>query len=569
MSAPAPDLVSLEGLSLEESEDREFTKEEKLALMAHQVKALEWFKAREAKECHGIRGGILGAKMGLGKTVIGLTVAVDGFTLVVVPKPLMHVWRRHLADWFPERKGLFFHKEFIGDKAFKNLSYSDLKEYDIVVTTYDIITSADRKYKASEAVCVFGTGMMEGKVIEVLCRKRISKENTEARGDALLHSVNWDRILLDEGHRINNHATKGFTACMALASEKRSILTGTPVRNRDTDLWSLLRFCGMNKVSSASKWSDALYRELGLQQVVLIMDYSDAKIELPPLHHHTLPFTLDEKERKAYKIVHDNAVRAYNDTYLGGTKYMELLASFTRLRQMCIASHLITPESKRGYKSSEQEDPTAYQELNQMTEGLEEWIHDRWGSAGISSSKIRKIVETVQGIPLEEKIVIGSVFTTALDLISEALMEAFGTKEDGELKMPFGVIQVDGKTLKRDQVIEQFKNDPNCRILLTSYKVGSEGHQFVVANHVFITEQWWNNSVTDQLASRAHRMGQTKECHVYWFPAENTIETKMVDLICKEKRLVEQRLLYGANISEGKSKGTIDRFTMGKILGVA
>ena len=604
--------------ALEEAE--EASEEAVLSLLEHQVRAVAWAKQRERTPHYGISGGILYLEMGLGKTVIGQTIACDGTNLVVVPKPLMGVWKTHLEDWFPERKVIYFHKDFIGERRFNNTTYEDMTSADMVVTTYDVVLGADRKYNESEAVCLKGEGFFEGKVIEVVCRKKVI-ENKQAKGDALLYKINWTRLLTDESHKFGNFKTKTFKAVMALGATHRWVMSGTIIRNKDTDLWALLRFIGYDRCPAAKMWNDRIYTQHKLDKVVLKMDYQDAKIVLPTRHDHDVPYTFSEPEQKSYDLIKAQVIKAYNGMMLGNTAvgFMHVLVLFTRLRQMCIAPHLITPEAKRHYNTSSPVDEVAEKELNEATNGLHDWIHDLEGTAGIRSAKMQQMIKIIKSIPAHEKILIFSTFTSALDIAEmaiedefgsvagdnfgigageeEALEEAFAGLEVGgghpgsprsprsprspqRQAPPFTTAMVDGETTHRDRHIEIFKTDPKCRILLTSYKVGGEGFQLTVANHVILLEPWWTNAVTEQAATRVHRYGQNKECHIYNLYATNTIEDMMVMSICKEKTAIKNKFFGGGGVGAGDSSapgglvvpGTkstgLDKSMMGRILGV-
>ena len=409
-----------------------------LKLLEHQERAVEWSRMREAKPLKGVKGGIHHAKMGLGKTVTGMEICEGKLNLLAAPKGLLETWREHLTKWHPERKVIYFHKDVIGASRYNNMTYEEMTSAHMVITPYDVIQGEDRKHKfaESEAVSVLGEGLMEGKVVEVKCRRSLV-ENKAARGEDLLYAIKWRRLLLDEGHKICNHTTKVFKAMMAMYGEYRWILTGTLIRNNDKNLWAVLRFIGYTGCPSSRNWDEGVYFREKLNQLVLTMDYDDTNIVLPPRHDHDLEYLFSPKEQAAYDVVKKRVVAAYNGMMLGNTSFMYVLALFTRLRQMCIAPHLITPEAKRSWRPTDSPlDEQARKELDAATDGLESWIHDRDGSAGINSSKLMRLKEIIRSIPADEKIIIFSSWTSALDLIEDALMDEFDATRADEPQAP-------------------------------------------------------------------------------------------------------------------------------------
>jgi SNF2 family DNA or RNA helicase len=483
-----------------------------------------------------------------------------------------------------------------------------------VVTTYDVVMGADRKYGESDAVCIKGEGFFEGKVVEIVCRRRVIEDKT-SKGDALLYKINWARLITDESHKFCNAKTKTYKAVMALGAKCRWVMSGTIIRNKDTDLWALLRFIGYNRCPTAKMWNERIYAQHKLDKVVLKMDYKDAKIELPKRTNHDVPYTFSENEQKAYDVVKARVVKAYNGMMLGNTAtgFMHVLVLFTR-------PHLITPEAKRHYKQTDSPvDEQAEKELNDATQGLHNWIHDREGTAGIKSAKMQKMVEIIRGIPANEKIIIFSIFTSALDIAEQSIEEAFGSvpgdlidngvgdegvdqleaelaglnlegqkghpgsprgeQEPGraddrpegvgeERQIPFTVAMLTGETKHRDRVIGIFKEDPKCRILMSTYKIGGEGHQLTTAQHVICLEPWWTKTVMDQAATRVHRYGQDKECHIYNLYAQDSIEDTMVLTICANKVAIRDRFFGGGETGGGKSAPVLGKAMMGRILGM-
>jgi SNF2 family DNA or RNA helicase len=410
--------------------------DEALKLLDHQLRAVEWARGRESTLHRGVRGGAQAHKMGLGKTVTGMEICEGKLNLVVAPKGLLEVWREHLVKWHPERKVIYFHKDLLGASRYSNMSYAEMTSADMVVTTYDVVQGVDRKhdFRESDQVSVLGEGMMANKVVEVKCRRTLL-ENPAARGEDLLYAIKWRRLMLDEGHKICNHTTKVYRALMAMYGELRWVLTGTLIRNNDKNLWAILRFLGYTGCPSSRNWDEGVYFREHLHQVILCLDYEDTNIKLPARHTHNIEYEFGEREQKAYEVVKKKVVAAYNGMMLGNTNFMYVLALFTRLRQMCIAPHLITPESKRSWRPSDSpHDEQARQELDALTENLETWVHQREGEAGTQSAKMKALVAIIESVPATEKIIVFAAWTSALDLVEDACATAFGATRADEAR---------------------------------------------------------------------------------------------------------------------------------------
>ena len=567
MSSPAPSSVAPGGPN-------------PLQLFQHQVKVVEWAKEREANPLEGVAGGVLAPVPGLGKTVCTLSLCDGLRNLVVVPKNLLDTWVDEIKRYFPELTVLVVHKEHISRAAYESLTYQQITSYNIVLTTYDVLLTVDRRHDGAE---IDGVSVFEnGRVVEIVC-KRLLLEDREARGDNLLFRVKWRRVAFDEAHRMCNAKTKSFRVAHAIYAPCRWAITGTPILNKETDVWALLRICGLKGIRSKG-WSLDRYERLGLTKLVLQMDYAEAEVQLPAAHEKTIAFQLSDQERRGYELLREQVVRAYNDMVLGGVSYMHVLALFTRLRQYCIAPYLVTPEAKRNYRAEKPVDIVAKAELDKLTEGMESWIHSRSGTAGVGSAKMRAVLEIIHAIPPGEKIIVFSAWTSALDLVRVAVREEFGAQlvgvplagntddepgAEGYIE-PFHVAMLDGDCSieERRAAVHLFKTQDDCRLLLVNNQAGGVGLTLTAANHVIQLEPWWTPAVHQQNFARVYRMGQEKECYNYHPQASETIESTMVRAICDRKLALYQRFKEGRGAIEGGDGGGLDRELMREILDI-
>jgi SNF2 family DNA or RNA helicase len=101
---------------------------------------------------------------------------------------------------------------------------------------------------------------------------------------------------------------------------------------------------------------------------------------------------------------------------------------------------------------------------------------------------------------------------------------------------------LDGKTRDRQQKVERFQKDPNCKLFLISLKAGGLGLNLTAAEYVFLLDPWWNPAVEAQAIDRAHRIGQTRKVFAYRLIAKDTVEQKVLDLQAKKKDLADMIL---------------------------
>jgi SNF2 family DNA or RNA helicase len=334
-----------------------------------------------------------------------------------------------------------------------------------------------------------------------------------------------------------------------------------PVVSNCTDAWSQFRFLGYNSVTSALEWKRRwkhLYNQQNLPSVILKMTYEDAGIKLPDKVHKVIEVTLTGRGKEAYDLVQKVAVKMYGELERDLVDFMSILAMFTRLRQVCIAPYLITKESKRKKKMTTKEEINYQKELERLCEiykgSLGAWIHNKKGSAGIRSKKMKEIIKTLKLLK-SEKMLIFSSFTSAIDLLSDACDEFIPDLE---------YVKVDGDVtgIERIQKMDEFKFG-KPQVLMMTYKVGSEGLNLPQATQVVCLEPWWNSAVINQAVARCWRIGQTQTVNVHDIYISNSIEDRMLE-ICHNKNEMTKMMLEGGTYKMPK----LDKYTVGKILGI-
>ena len=509
-----------------------------VVLYPYQNDAIKWMVEREKadpKQHRGIRGGLLCLEMGLGKTLTTLEHSMrsqrknkETFpTLVVASKTVMYEWKSQgIEKFYKKIQALYFHKDFCD---ISKLTGQEICSYNIVITTYDQCLSIARTTKAHKHICEYGqAGIHKNKVVAIHTRKKPPFRKLK-KGAINLYCIPWARVICDESQRFANPTTYTFKAMMALYGEHKWCLTGTPVRNYDTDLWAQLRFCGYYTITTSKEWKRESFVCQGLRRYLYENNYETAQVKMPPLkeYHHSVK--MDPDQKKIYKAMLLQTQNAHEQMVMRYVNYANVLALVTRLRQACIAPYLLV--------ATRNKDGTfVKQNVKSVVSGtdIDDWVHDDLGPAGIDSPKIKKIIDILKKIPKNEKCIIFSMFTSCLQLTKNAI----------DIDMGDCYAYLDGSKTgpERFEALERFKTDPSTRILLIHYKVGGEGLNLVEANHVICIEPWWSPAVHKQAIARCWRRGQTKPVHVHWVVSAKTIEDPIRDMCANKIKLANYYL---------------------------
>ena len=226
----------------------------KVKLLPHQVEGVDWMRGRElgtSKRGRVPKGGILADDMGLGKTLQSisliltnpkpavddaefdkrkLAIGLEKCTLVVAPLALIRQWELEIKEKVETSHQL---KVIVHHGPQRTKRFQDLKQYDVVITTYQILVSE------------FGSSSNEEDGLKVGC-----------------FGLHWYRVILDEAHTIKNRNAKATQACCALRSEYRWCLTGTPMQNNLDELQSLIKFLRIRPFNDLSEWKGQIERPM-------------------------------------------------------------------------------------------------------------------------------------------------------------------------------------------------------------------------------------------------------------------------------------------------------------------
>ena len=441
-------------------------------LRPYQLRGLEWlsFLARLGL------GACLADDMGLGKTIQLIALLLHeraggkkpGPTLLVVPMSLVGNWQREIERFGPSLRSMIHH----GTERLLGQDFVDtVAAHDVVISTYGLI-HRDLEH---------------------------------------LVDVDWHRLALDEAQNIKNPAAKQAVAIRALRAVHRVALTGTPVENRLSELWSIMDFLNAGYLGGATEFrrrfavpieryhdADRAQRLRHLiRPFILRRVKSDPRIEvdLPDKMEMKVYCNLTREQAGLYQALVDNMLGQIDRA--GGIQRRGLiLATLVKLKQVC--NHPV------------------------------QFLGDG-GTLPHRSGKCDRITEMVEEVLAEgDRALIFTQFREMGELLLKLLREAF----DREVLLLHG-----GTTRKnRDAIVDRFQDEADdAPLLILSLKAGGYGLNLTAASHVFHFDRWWNPAVEDQATDRAHRIGQDKRVQVHKFVCIGTLEER-IDALLEQKR---------------------------------
>ncbi|MFQ3615621.1 MAG: DEAD/DEAH box helicase [Cyanobacteriota bacterium] len=448
-------------------------------------------------------GACLADDMGLGKTIqlIALllhlqeTEQLKQPVLLVCPTSVLGNWEREVKRFGPSLRVWVQH----GDKRPQGAEFvRTAKRYHLVITSYALVYRDEKDLKR----------------------------------------VSWQGVVLDEAQNIKNPEAKQSQAVRQLDAQFRIALTGTPVENRLSELWSILDFLNPGYLGPRNffqrrfgvpieRYGDTdslkILRSL-VQPFILRRLKTDRDIiqDLPEKQEMTVFCGLTAEQAAIYQRLVDQSLEQIESAD-GIQRHGMILALLTRLKQVCNHPALL--------KSDEDEDAgdAGFPELDSPAAFL----------AG--SGKLQRLTEMLEELLAEgDRTLIFTQFAEWGKQLQAYLEQQFKRE----------VIFLYGGSSKkqREEMVDRFQNDPQGpRIFILSLKAGGVGLNLTRANHVFHFDRWWNPAVENQATDRAFRIGQTRNVQVHKFVCTGTLEERIHDLIESKKALSEQVVGTGEN----------------------
>ncbi len=434
-------------------------------------------------------GAVLADDMGLGKTVqlLALIAAhAAGPTLLVCPMSLVGNWQREAARFTPELRVHVHHgaERLAGDELAAALDGMDL-----VITTYGVAT----------------------------------------RDRAALGQVNWARVVCDEAQAIKNHGTAQARAVRALPAATRIALTGTPVENQLSELWSIMEFASPGLLGPAKAFreryaipverygdAEAAQRLRRVTQpFVLRRLKTDKSIisDLPEKQEMKVWCTLTREQASLYQATVDDMLSRIDEAADDITRRGLVLATMAKLKQVCNhPAHLLGDGSRLPGRSGK---------LARLEEICEEIAAD--GDKALCFTQYAEFGRMLQP------------YLTA--------------------RIGCQVLFLHGGTTKkqRDTMVARFQEADEPVLFLLSLKAGGTGLNLTAANHVIHVDRWWNPAVEEQATDRAFRIGQRRDVQVRKFVCVGTLEERIDAMIEEKKALAEQIVGTGESWLAGLS----------------
>ncbi len=450
-------------------------------LRPYQLRGLEWLGFLTKL---GL-GACLADDMGLGKTIQLIAQWLyerqsgrsPGPTLLVVPMSLVGNWQREIQRFGPSINVMVHHGlERLTGREFVN----EVAGFDVVISTYGLI-HRDLEHLAA---------------------------------------VDWHRIALDEAQNIKNHAAKQAVAIRSLKAVHRVALTGTPVENRLSELWSIMDFLNVGYLGGATEFrrrfavpieryhdTDRAQRLRHLiRPLVLRRLKSDPKVQvdLPEKMEMKVFCNLTREQAALYEAIVADMLGQIDRA--GGVQRRGLiLAALVKLKQVCNhPAHFLADGSSLPHRSGKCE---------RLAEMLEEVLAG--GDSALVFTQFRQMGE----------------------LLRKHLLESVGQD----------ALFLHGGTTRqnRDAIVERFQcEDGDAPLLILSLKAGGYGLNLTAANHVFHFDRWWNPAVEDQATDRAYRIGQHKQVQVHKFVCIGTLE-ETIDSLLEQKRNLADNIVGG------------------------
>lgn len=463
----------------EDNENIEVPKKFNKILRAYQKTGFKWLKVLDEYKF----GGILADDMGLGKT-LQLIVILDAYinsvnkkdklpSLVVCPSSLSINWKNEVLKFAPSIKVLVVS----GKAEDREEQIKSINKYDLVITSYDLLKRDIDTYNELKYIFKY--------------------------------------VIADEAQYIKNSNTKNATALKSINANTRFALTGTPIENSLSELWSIFDYVMPGYLFSYTKFKKnyetpivknndekALKRlKMLIEPFILRRLKKEVLTELPDKTISILNNEMVEEQNKIY-LSHLMKAKQEIQEELSSNGFeksqIKILALITRLRQICCHPSLFIDN----YKGE--------------------------------SSKLNQCIEVVKDATESgHKILLFSQFTSMFDILE---------KEFAKEGIKYFKLTGQTKVSERMKLVEDFNKNKEIQVFLISLKAGGTGLNLTGADMVIHYDPWWNLSAENQATDRAYRIGQKNNVQVYKLITQNSIEEKINELQNKKAKLTDNML---------------------------
>ncbi|MVP02544.1 DEAD/DEAH box helicase [Paenibacillus lutrae] len=441
-------------------------------------------------------GACLADDMGLGKTIQYITYLLQVKasenpgqpSLLICPTSVIGNWQMELRRFAPN---LRVHVHYGPQRAKGSFFEESLQKADLVITSYTL--------------------------------SHLDEEE--------IREITWSSICLDEAQNVKNPYTKQAAAIRSFQAQHRIALTGTPMENRLTELWSIFDFLNPGYLGTLAQFTRRFVtpiektRDSGLISGVqrLVRPFLMRRIKKDPAIQLDLP---EKNESKTFVTLTAEQGTLYEhyiqelfqkvDAMSPMERRGHILAALTKLKQICNHPALILREGSRA----------------------------NWQNR---SGKVERLLDMIQELRQQgDKCLIFTQFVETGHLLQEILQN--------ELGEPVSFLHGGTPRQTRDAMIARFQNadgeiapEEQFSVFILSLKAGGTGLNLTAANHVFHFDRWWNPAVENQATDRAFRIGQTRDVQVHKFVSLGTLEERIDEMIERKLGLSEQIVGSGEN----------------------
>ena len=460
-------------------------------LRTYQKIGYKWLKTLEQYKM----GGILADDMGLGKTVQVLTVILSYIqenkekaknSIIVCPSSLTLNWYNEIQKFTPTIKTLVISGDYLERKR----KIETINNYQIVITSYDSLK----------------------------------------RDIDLYTQYNFKYIVADEAQYIKNNNTKNSKAVKLINAETKFALTGTPIENSLSELWSIFDFIMPGYLYKYKKFKE-------LYEIPIIKNQDEEKMN--KLKKQIEPFILRRTKSEVLTELPDKTVTILSNE-MKEEQYSIYMSYMAQARD-----EIMYQIDMKGFEKSQIKILSLLMRLRQICCHPKLFLSEYTGE----SSKLNQCIEIIQDAVLGgHKILLFSSYTSMFEIIEEQLK-----------KLEINYLKLTGQTKvgERIKLVDEFNTNKNIKVFLISLKAGGTGLNLTGADMVIHYDPWWNLSAENQATDRTYRIGQKKNVQVYKLITKNSIEEKIYELQQKKAKLIDNMLSTDATFISKLSKDDI------------
>ena len=460
-------------------------------LRTYQKIGYKWLRTLEQYKM----GGILADDMGLGKTIQLLAVILSYVqknkgnvkpSIIICPSSLALNWYNEIQKFTPTLKALVISDDYLERKR----KIEEICKYQVIITSYD---SLKRDIDLYENYC-------------------------------------FKYVVADEAQYIKNNNTKNSKAIKTINAETKFALTGTPIENSLSELWSIFDFIMPGYLYKYKKFKELYETPIIKEQNEDVMNKLKKQIE---------PFVLRRTKGEVLTELPDKTVTILNND-MSEEQYNIYMSYMAQARK-----EIMSQIDINGFEKSQIKILSLLMRLRQICCHPKLFLREYEGE----SSKLNQCIEIIQDAVLGgHKILLFSSYTSMFEIIEEKLKN-IGVK----------YLKLTGQTKvgERIELVDKFNTDENIKVFLISLKAGGTGLNLTGADMVIHYDPWWNLSAENQATDRTYRIGQKRNVQVYKLITKNSIEEKIYELQQKKAKLIDNMLSTDATFINKLSKDDI------------